>query len=443
MKLQYIKSSTVVIESNGVKILSDPWLNDGEYYGSWFHYPKLQINEELLSTIDYIYVSHIHPDHFSKSTFKRLDTKIPVLIHDYSSKFLKMNLERLGFHVIELRHNTRTHLKNGVFINILAADNCNPELCAKFMGCGIVETKFGSTQIDTMCIIDDGVYSILNTNDCPYDLATDTLLEIKKTYSKIDILLTGYAGAGPYPQCFKLDESSLNHAIEQKKLKFLNQGVAYINSIKPAYALPFAGTYVLGGFLSTLNSKRGVPEIEEAAEYFREKTSSDILLLNSYEYFDLILGKQSKEYEPINIEEKENYINNILARQKFPYEQDNSNISDSDFLDLISKSYDRFEKKRLEINFISETRILIALENDTFCSISCKGEGYSIINLKDRSTTNRYVAYELHKNLLIQILQGPKYAHWNNAEIGSHIKFERQPNIFERGLHHCMCFFHS
>ena len=32
---------------------------------------------------------------------------------------------------------------------------------------------------------------------------------------------------------------------------------------------------------------------------------------------------------------------------------------------------------------------------------------------------------------------GPKYAHWNNAEIGSHITFYRKPDsLYERGMHY-------
>ena len=45
--------------------------------------------------------------------------------------------------------------------------------------------------------------------------------------------------------------------------------------------------------------------------------------------------------------------------------------------------------------------------------------------------------------LLKNILLGPRNAHWNNAEIGSHIKFTRKPNVFERNIYDSMCFFHS
>ena len=42
----------------------------------------------------------------------------------------------------------------------------------------------------------------------------------------------------------------------------------------------------------------------------------------------------------------------------------------------------------------------------------------------------------------MRILSGPKNAHWNNAEIGSHLTFERKPDNYERGLYYCLSYFH-
>jgi UDP-MurNAc hydroxylase len=171
MKLTFYQSSTVLLETKNVKILSDPWLVDGELYGSWNHYPQIDFNPEVFDNLDYIYLSHIHQDHFSKKTLSKLSKKIPVLIHNFESKALRENIKSMGFNVIELSHNKRTHLKNGVYINILAADNCDPSVCYKYFGCAPLEVKFGSTSIDTMCVIDDDENIVVNTNDCPYDLS--------------------------------------------------------------------------------------------------------------------------------------------------------------------------------------------------------------------------------------------------------------------------------
>ena len=47
---------------------------------------------------------------------------------------------------------------------------------------------------------------------------------------------------------------------------------------------------------------------------------------------------------------------------------------------------------------------------------------------------------DLDPRLLSRILH--RKAHWNNAEIGTHINFKRVPNKMEPDVHTCMSFFH-
>lgn len=230
---------------------------------------------------------------------------------------------------------------------------------------------------------------------------------------------------------------------ENKKRQFLEAGMKYINKVRPKFILPFAGTYVLGGKLAPLQLYRGVPEIEEAAEYFQNNinSGSEVVLLNSYEYFDLENKAVSKPYKKTNLTEKEHYINNVLSKKLMDYERESVPVSEEIF-PLLARAYERFENKRKEISFNSDTRILVKITGNSWCSISANGTGYEIINNEEKSSVKRFVSYEVDSRLLKNILSGPRYAHWNNAEIGSHIKFERNPNIFERGLYHAMCFFH-
>ena len=130
MKIYNLASSSVVIATGSLKILTDPWLINGEYYGSWHHPVEINYDAEFMDDITHIYLSHIHPDHFSRKTFEKLNKDIPILIHNYETKFLKFNVERYGFKVIELDHNKEYKLDSNTKIKIYAADNCNPELCA-------------------------------------------------------------------------------------------------------------------------------------------------------------------------------------------------------------------------------------------------------------------------------------------------------------------------
>lgn len=443
MKIYNIASSTVFIESNTSKILMDPWFVNGEYYGSWHHTHEIEVDLEFLNSATHIYISHIHPDHFGKKSMEKLDKNIPVLIHDYSSKFLKLNIERLGFKVIEIGHNKEFKLDSKTKIKILAADNCNPELCSKFMGCSFVEKSYKTTQIDSMSLIYNDNFSILNTNDCPYDLATETLDLVCENHNNIDLLLVGYAGAGPYPQCFILDHKKKIDESNKKRENFLNQGVKFINKIKPKFYMPFAGTYMLGGKFFELNDYRGVPEIHEALDYYKNEIDfSNGFLLNQYQFFDLKDKKISAPYRVIDEKEHKNYIERV-KNYKLEYETDNF-PTDKDITDLIPKAFNRFLTKKNEINFFSVTTLIIEISDTNFLVINLeKDASYKLLDKLDYGKIDCYVKISLDRRLFFRILKGPRYAHWNNAEIGSHLTYERNPNIFERGLYHSLCFLHS
>ena len=448
MKLIYLSSASVIINHEKTNILCDPWLVDGEFYGSWFHYPSLNFKPEDFNFVDYIYISHIHPDHLSMKTLSRMDKKIPIIILNYVDKFLKRNIERLGFNVIELEHNKRTHLKDNLYINILAAHYCNPELCSKLMGCSNVEKIFGATSLDSMSVIDNGKEVVVNTNDCPFEIAKFSADAIKEDYKNIDFLLVGYTGAGPYPQCFDmLTDQEKNDAAIKKKKQFFNQAESYVNLFQPKFFMPFAGRYTLGGKLADLNDQRGVPELEEAFDYFT--VSSNInqkkhkcIILNAQNNFDISTEKATAPYRKSNLREKINYIKNVLSTIKFDFEN-KPHVTLEQINRLLPKCYERFENRRKKINYNSDKVILLKIIEDKILVISCNGSGYKIIPEVEKKDFKNFLFIELDDRLLNLLLLGPKFAHWNNAEIGSHLRFYRYPDVFERAQYHCLCYFHS
>ncbi len=451
MIIKLYRSSTVGLNLDGYKMLIDPWLTDGEYYGAWSHYPHFDFDKNLdeINSYNAIYISHIHPDHCSEDTLKKINKNIPIYIHSYHIKFLKLKLQRLGFNIIELENGKRTQLGKNAYLNILAADNCNPELCLKFAGCADLSAKNGnSQQIDTLSLIDDGKNVLMNVNDCPIELSQSTFKEIKKQYGKINVLLTGYGGAGPYPQCFEnlnLDEKII--AAQAKEKQFLNQAIKYIDEIKPDYYLPFAGTYTLTGKLSSLQNLRGVPSADNAYDYFEKyyvskNLSNKIksLKLNPESSFDLNSKEYDRDYKKINQVEYDLYIKEKLNKKLLSYEKDEVPTFE-EIYELSKKAYQKFIDKNLINN--------VNLKSDIFIKINKKSlmlsvdKSLSIVNSDEIDNKSiKYVSYETDIRLLKRLLMGPQYAHWNNAEIGSHLKFFRKPNVFERNIYYSMCYFH-
>lgn len=370
MKVQFLKSATVLIKAKGVKILTDPWFVDGEYYGSWAHYPPYEFDPATFADLDFIYISHIHPDHLSRRTMALLPQHVPVLIHAYATSFMRTSVEALGFRAIELPHNRRTHLRNGVAINILAADNCNPVLCGKFFGCTQVERAGGSTMIDSLSVIDDGEHTVVNVNDCFFDVAGESLDHVRAQYPDVNLLLTSYSGAGAYPQCFpQLAPAERDQAAAAKKLQFLTQGENFIRAVRPRYFMPFAGTYTLAGRLAALNAHRGVPEIHEACAFYRRSERIDhersrCIHLASGGHVDLASGEVTSAEEPLDGAAKASYIADVLAARPLDYERDKMPATD-EVRQLVPKAYARMERKRRELGFESTTLALLSLGDGT------------------------------------------------------------------------------
>ena len=445
MEITYHNSAAISITDNETKILIDPWLTNGEYFGSWGIYPPYNFKPDEFNDVDYIYISHIHPDHCSQKTLSKLNKKIPVIIHNFPEKYFKKNIERLGFNVIEIENNKKMKIEKDFSINILAADNCNPEICGKLFGCSVSESGYGTANIDTLAIFDNKKQIIVNTNDCPYEISEKTAKIVSKQYQNIDFLLVGYAGASSYPQCFNFSEIKTKTEAHKKKIKRLNDTINYVKIFDPKFYMPFAGKYTLAGKNHILNERRGEPDLDSAIEYLTnniDQKNNRCIVLNSKESFDISTGKSSNEYRKIDQKEKQEYVKNVLSKLKYSYELELFPELKS-IIKLLPKCYDRFNDLRQKIGYETDTKIILELTNDKSAIISCDGNGYEVIENNQIKEIEKFISMNLDSRLLYWLLQGPQKAHWNNAEIGSHIQFTRIPDIYERGLIHCWNYFYS
>ena len=137
MKIKYLSSASVLIQDEDSSLLTDPWFVDGEFYGSWCNYPPCTVKFDELEKIDGIYISHIHPDHFSVKTLKKMNKNIPIFIHKFHADFLKKAIELLGFSVVEVEHDKRVNFK-GICQKIKAANHsrCGRSPAAPLRPCG-------------------------------------------------------------------------------------------------------------------------------------------------------------------------------------------------------------------------------------------------------------------------------------------------------------------
>ncbi|WP_290814834.1 MBL fold metallo-hydrolase [Halovivax sp.] len=449
MQVTYLSSAAVLIDDGETRLLCDPWLIDGAYYGSWAHYPDFDVEPEDFDDVDYIYLSHIHPDHFDPATLRRMDDEIPVLIHDYRWDYLREAVEDLGFEAIELPHDERTHLTGDLHINVLAADGCDPELCGNYFGCTWYDDdadRPGSTQVDSMAVIDDGEFVVANTNDCPYQLVESSCRKVKRDYGSVDLLCHQYSAAQFYPQAVtnydpEHKRRERDRVVREKHVLALN----FIDIFEPNYYMPFAGEYLLAGGLAHLNEYTANPPRVRAREFFRSRVDPDqheCVFLNSGEHLDLATGERSAPFEPADPEEVRRYVREELAPRTLDYERDPVPTL-AELQGYVPYAYENLEEKRDRIGFRSPTTVLVSLVDGAYLELTMNGDGYRTVDDPDVDDYDRYVKFEVDPRLLKRLFEGPHSAYWADAKIGSHLGISKEPDVYERGLYNSLGSFHA
>ena len=176
MKVKYIYSACIEIETKDIRVLTDPWFTEGAYDGSWYHFPKIEDPFSLISEPDYIYVSHIHPDHYDPCFLKRLFEKWgqkPILIPKFEKNYLKFKMITDGFSPLEIDSFSlgKTHL----------------HITPNFTG--------SPSDIDSSLIVESEGKILLNLNDCIWnDSHVKANQKIIKDYGhrELDLLCLGY-----------------------------------------------------------------------------------------------------------------------------------------------------------------------------------------------------------------------------------------------------------
>lgn len=433
MKIQWYRSATVgIFSKSGTSILCDPWITDGAFIGSWFHWPLLEgfeFDELANRKWDALYISHFHADHFDRKLVAKIARNQPstiVLIPLYENKWLKRAVENCGFNpdrILEIPSDQKIHFKD-IDIKMYVADYCNPEICGASIPCTFSNNKFRAN--DSVALFEADGKRVLNANDA---LAVHTAHKLWGRIGKIDLLLGHFGGAGPYPQCF----NTLSH--QSKKQEALKTGWVFANrlistgtALKARFIFPYAGQYLLGGKLSALNDFRSVIPLPEVISSIKDNSSSAPVSLNAFGEFDLDSEYSTGDWvEPSDVD-RIDYITKI-SKSLYPYELGKPEFINGQkiLMEALNSIKPVFQRYLADGSTGSQSSIVFqageikAAVNfgKNFCSVT-DTEIFS--NVTNISTDPR-----LLKRLLLRKpnYQGFTQYHFNQAEIGSHFEWSR------------------
>src|SRR6202142_4127485 len=221
MRVTFLGQAGLYIETARASILCDPWFNPA-FFDSWFPFPRNDgIDPASIGHPTYLYVSHLHHDHFDPEWLPaHCDKDATVILPSYPLDTLRKELEALGFHrFLETENGRPVHTPDGLTIQVEA----------------LVAPTDGPIG-DSALIVDDGETRLLNMNDSrPPD--PDKLLAL----GPIDLLFLQFSGAIWYPMVYEFPERAKITLAHKKRVVQLARAQRYIEIIDPAFVVPSAG----------------------------------------------------------------------------------------------------------------------------------------------------------------------------------------------------------
>lgn len=225
MKITYISHATLLIEVDGIKIVTDPWVKGASYCDQWYLFPK-PLSPQLIEDADVVLYSHGHEDHLngeSLLTIKK-DAQIfyPYSWYGGTTGFFK----EMGFKNVREIINEKTHK---------LTDN--------------ISVTYLSNNLDNVIVLETPDTVIVNINDAlpsaSPSMIAYMLHKIRKRWRKIDYVFSSYGGASYFPNTVHFADKNDVEIAEARELFFVTNFCRIVSELNPRYAVPFATDFVL------------------------------------------------------------------------------------------------------------------------------------------------------------------------------------------------------
>jgi UDP-MurNAc hydroxylase len=171
MKIRFVSHASFSVESGGITLLTDPWLFGKAFNQGWaLLSPAATVPWEK---IDYVWISHQHPDHLHFPTLKSLPpqekNRLTMLYQKHASQRIPKVLRGMGYpNVQEVTLNKWISLRGGVEVMCGSAGSMDSWIAVRAEG-----------------------VNVLNLNDCVIEPAH--LAYISKLVGKVTVLLTQFS----------------------------------------------------------------------------------------------------------------------------------------------------------------------------------------------------------------------------------------------------------
>jgi hypothetical protein len=364
MQIEYLGHSSFLVTCNNTNFLFDPWLVGSTYDNAWYLWPLPTKSIKDIAA-DVILISHGHEDHLNTATLKELNKNAQVFFPFQWREGIKPFLNHLGFEDVTEAVNFKTYTYSGI------------------------EITYVSFSLESVIVIKYNNEVLVNINDAlnsNHENATNFMLkEIKKRWPNIDYLLSGWSGAGYFPNQIRYPEKNDIEVGKLREQYFANNFCVYTNHLQPKYSLPIASGFVLlkkeNHWINHIKFARTKVE-EYYKKHFPNTSNTKIFVLNPGD--TLTDGIQKKNSEMHNIAEEKQYD---LAYNHYQEELIQANrpnyIDENKITELIQllKHWINYNKQLYHIKVLEDARFTIRLEDvkeNSFLNITFQNKDFAI-----------------------------------------------------------------
>ena len=276
LKITWVNHAGYVISYDNINVLVDPWISGTSFNNGWNLLTKSFFPNNLNEKIDYLWISHEHPDHFSTNTLKILNKKkVKVIFQKTKDKRVVNYLNKLGFKVIELDNYKKFSISQNFKVTIIKND-----------------------QIDSLSIFELGDKKIINTNDCVLDQNKLDQIKKKILIKKFDILLTQFSYAS------WIGNAETKFLRKKASLEKIRQMKNQIKCFKPKVTIPFA-SYIYFCHEENKYMNDEITNIDEVKNCIEKNQSLPIFL---YPGSTFEIDKNIKNYKKDFLKYKKNFL---------------------------------------------------------------------------------------------------------------------------------------
>ncbi|MDB4914532.1 MAG: hypothetical protein JWM95_2176 [Gemmatimonadetes bacterium] len=214
MKITLVSHASLLVETNGIRLLTDPWYSGRIYKDAWELCPPPPTLPDFRA-LDGVFLSHAHPDHYHHPTLERLRDErgpdIPIFVAKFFHGTIGRDLRGLGFrNVVEMRPGHQF---------------------TAFPGVSLYSQQY---RMDDSLLVVSGEddETLVNINDTP--LRGSTLDDLARRFPRVDYCAAQFAIAQGYPYCYENIPADFN------RVDLVRRFDSFARVLAPRHMIPFA-----------------------------------------------------------------------------------------------------------------------------------------------------------------------------------------------------------